>query len=147
MRFPRHARIFRGQLDAAPFAGVFVLLLIFLVFNASLVFTPGVPVNLPMAADLPGTTNLHVAVTVDASGQFYFGNQAIQPKALLTRLRAAVRQSNVPLTLLVFADKSVRNETLVHLYELAHKAGIQEGFLATRPPLLAVPTNAVPTSP
>ena len=40
MKFPRNARIFRGQLDAAPFAAVFFLLVIFMMLG-SLVYTPG----------------------------------------------------------------------------------------------------------
>lgn len=40
MRFARNARIFRGQLDAAPFAAVFFLLVIFMMLG-SLVYTPG----------------------------------------------------------------------------------------------------------
>ncbi len=43
MRFPHNTKIFRGQLDAAPFVGVFFLLVIFLLFNSGLVFTPGIP--------------------------------------------------------------------------------------------------------
>jgi hypothetical protein len=41
MKFPRNARIFRGQLDAAPFAIVFSCLLLFLLLS-SLLYTPGV---------------------------------------------------------------------------------------------------------
>jgi hypothetical protein len=40
MKFPRNARIFRGQLDAAPFAAVLFLLVIFLMLG-SLVYTTG----------------------------------------------------------------------------------------------------------
>ena len=49
MKFPRNARISRGHLDAAPFAGVLFCLLIFLLL-ASLVYTPGVLINLPTSA-------------------------------------------------------------------------------------------------
>ncbi len=72
MRFPRHARIFRGQLDAAPFAGVFFLVLIFLTFNSQLVFTPGVHIELPQADGLPATTNPTIAVAVAPRGQIDF---------------------------------------------------------------------------
>jgi len=33
MKFPRNARIFRGQLDAAPFAAVFFLLVLLLMLG------------------------------------------------------------------------------------------------------------------
>ena len=46
MKFPRNARILRGQLDFAPFASVFFLVIIF-VSLGSLVYTPGVRVEVP----------------------------------------------------------------------------------------------------
>jgi biopolymer transport protein ExbD len=45
MRFARHAKIFRGPLDAAPVAGVLLLLMMFMLLS-SLVYTPGVLVEL-----------------------------------------------------------------------------------------------------
>ena len=45
MRFARHAKIFRGPLDPAPVAGVLLLLMIFMLLG-SLVYTPGVLVDL-----------------------------------------------------------------------------------------------------
>jgi biopolymer transport protein ExbD len=45
MRFARHAKIFRGPLDAAPVAGVLLLLMMFMLLS-SLVYTPGVLMEL-----------------------------------------------------------------------------------------------------
>ena len=132
MKFPRNAKIFHGQLDVAPFAGVFFLLVLFVLLGA-LVYTPGVMINLPKAEDLPGTDKPTVAVAVDATGQLYFDNQIITPAALLSRLRSVVRKSPEPLALLVQADKDVNYQTLVHLSTIARDAGITEAFLATLP--------------
>jgi biopolymer transport protein ExbD len=138
MKFPRHARIFRGQLDAAPFASVFFLLLIF-VLMGSMVYTPGVRVELPRGDDLPGPDQPTVAVAVDASGRFYFENKVIDRNQLQARLQAAVTNSAVPLTLLVQGDKAVTEESLVNLWMLARSAGFRDLWLATLPPLF---TNA-----
>jgi biopolymer transport protein ExbD len=54
MKFPRNARIFSSQLDAAPFATVAFLLVIFMMLG-SLVYTPGVHIQLPVAEGLAGT--------------------------------------------------------------------------------------------
>ena len=54
MKFPRQAKIFRGQLDVAPFAGVFFLLAIFLLLHSSLVLPTGVQLQLPDSGDWPG---------------------------------------------------------------------------------------------
>jgi biopolymer transport protein ExbD len=143
MRFPRNAKIFKGQLDAAPFAGVFFLLVIFLLL-AALIYTPGVRVQLPEAVSLPGTDHPTLAVALDASGQLFFDNQIIQPAELKARLRDTVKESSEPITLVVRADKSVRYETLIRLTLLAREAGVKEALLATLPRPFEPPAASPP---
>jgi biopolymer transport protein ExbD len=138
VKFTRNAKIFRGQLDAAPFAGVFFLFVIFLML-ATLVYTPGVTIQLPDATDLPGTDRPTLVVAVDAGGNFYFENQLIQEAKLKSRLRAAVTNSAEALTLVVQADIAVTNGTQVRLLLLAREVGIKEVLLATRPRAFASP--------
>lgn len=132
MKFPRTAKIFRGQLDAAPFAAVFFLLVMFLLL-ASLIYTPGVRVRLPVASDLPGVAGPTLTVAVDFNGQFYFRNQVISETELLKRLSAEVRNTSQPITLIVQADEAVRSERLLRLSLLARDAGIREASWATLP--------------
>lgn len=144
MRFPRHAKIFCGQLDAAPFAGVFFLVLLFLLLNSSLVFTPGLKVQLelPTAGRLPGTGGPAVVVAVDRAGKLYYENQVIEEPELLTKLRAQAeksRRAKSGLTLVVQADKLVAYAVVVRLAELAREAGINEVLQATRPPFQPAP--------
>ncbi len=139
MRFPRNAKPFAGQLDAAPFAGVFFVVLIFVGLANNLIFSPGLPIRLPEAGALPGTPNATVVVAVDEGGQIYFDNQVITEDRLRDRLVAEVRRAREPLTLVVQADKDVRHEVLVRLGLLARNAGIKDALLATRPRLAAPP--------
>ncbi len=132
MKFPRNARIFRGHLDAAPFASVLFLLVLFLLLG-SLLYTPGVRLQLPVAGDLPGTDRPAVAVAVDANGQFYYQNEGLGEDKLRERLREAALASKEPLVLLVQADKAASHESLIRLSLLARQAGIAEGWLATLP--------------
>ena len=132
MRFPRNKQIFRGQLDVAAFAGVFFILLIFVVLQSQLVFTPGVPIRLPEAEDLPGVIGPTVIVAMDASGQCYFDNQLTSERLLQQSLAEAVQASWAPLTLIIQADKDVTREKLDRLGLLARRAGIKEAWLATR---------------
>ncbi|MBC8002033.1 MAG: biopolymer transporter ExbD [Opitutaceae bacterium] len=215
MRFPRNARIFRGQLDATPVAAMFFLLVIFLLL-ASLVYTPGVPVDLatfdsgaridvgvrsngavmhgsevitnslvtwlseerqrrggpatvavhvdqnaprgvvrqireaardlgmgfmvpeasielPMAADVRGTTNAFVVVAVNFVGQLFYENRLVSEETLAVELKRVVRDPEDPPTLLVRADKSVEQEVLDRLGQLAHAAGLREMLLARQP--------------
>jgi len=140
MRFPRNARILRSQLEAAPFAAVFFLLVIFMMLG-SLIYTPGarVELQLPRANGLAGTDKPTVPVAIDADGRLYYENQWIEEKALRGRLQAAARKASEPLTLVVYADKSVSYERLMNLTLLARDAGIPEALLATLPGPLAPP--------
>ena len=103
MKFPRNARIFRGQLDAAPFAAVLFLLVLFLMLS-TLMYTPGVRLQLPLADDLPGTENRTVGVALDHGGRYYYENQLVQEQQLANLLRQAAKASPQPLTLVVYAE-------------------------------------------
>ena len=132
MKFPRNARIFRGQLDAAPFAAVLFLLVIFLMLTAR-IYTPGVVVHLPVAEDLPGTDRPTIEVAIDSNGRLYFENQGILEADLRGRLRQKATEAKEPLTLIVEADKNATTEMLLHLELLARGVGITNSLLATLP--------------
>jgi len=140
MKFPRNARIFRGQLDAAPFITVFFLLVMFLLMG-SLLYTPGVRIELPRADGLAGTDKLTVAVAIDANGRLYYENQWIEEEALRARLRNAARTYGEPVALVVQADKSVSHDRIVRLLEVAKDTGIAEVQLATLPRSIASPAS------
>ncbi len=142
MKFPRNARISRGQLDAAPFAGVLFCLLIF-VLLASLVYTPGVIINLPESiSTLPGVDGPTLAVAMDANGQLYFQNQIIMATNLQKRLQAEVARQTEPVTLVVQLDKAVTMEQFVKLRDLAASAGIKQMSQAVLPRVFDAPTDA-----
>jgi biopolymer transport protein ExbD len=134
MKFPRNARLLRSQLDVAPFASVFFLLVIFMMLG-SLIYTPGarIELQLPRADGLAGTDKLTVPVAIDADGRLYYRNQWIEEDALRGQLEEAARKSAEPLTLVVYADKSVSYDRLMRLTLLARDAGIPEALLATLP--------------
>jgi biopolymer transport protein ExbD len=132
MKFPRNARIFRGQLDAAPFAIVFSCLLLFLLLS-SLLYTPGVSISLPVASGLAGTDKPTVAVAMDRNGRLYFDYKNIDEAELRGRLKQAVAKSPEPLTLLLQADKAVTLDQLDRLSAVAADAGIFEILQATLP--------------
>jgi biopolymer transport protein ExbD len=144
MKFPRNARIFRGQLDVAPFAIVFLLLVLFTMIS-SLIYTPGVQLQLPVANDLPGTESPTVSVAVDKEGRLYFENATIEENDLKARLRQIATNTSGSPVVLVHADEFVTAKTLVHLELLLRDAGISEARLAALPgPLGAAPGRILP---
>lgn len=127
-------------MDAAPFMGVYFLLVIFLLLNTTLVFTPGVRIRMPEASGRPlsGVENPTVVVAIDLSGQLYFENQVIQEKDLSRRLKekAAI---NSDLVLVINADKAVELEAFYRLSKLAMDAGLKEVLVAGRQPIRRTP--------
>jgi biopolymer transport protein ExbD len=133
VKFPRNARIFRGQLDAAPFATVFFLLVMFMMLG-SLVYTPGVHLQLPVADDLPGVDMPHVSVALDKNGRLYFESTNVEEAELVVKLRKAVSaRAPQPVTLVVQADEAVSWKMLLRLRMLARDAGISDAMMATLP--------------
>jgi biopolymer transport protein ExbD len=132
MKFPRNAKILRSHFDVAPFAAVFFLLLIFLLFG-TLIPSPGIPLNQPTAAGLPDVNQPAVDVAMDATNGLYYQNQVVTERVLVTDLADAARTSHEPLTLVIHADKSVSYDQLVHLTLLARDHGITNVVLATLP--------------
>jgi biopolymer transport protein ExbD len=139
MKFPRNARIFRGQLDAAPFAIVFSCLALFLLLS-TLVYTPGVSLQLPVASGLPGTDKETTAVAMDRNGRLYFDYKRVDENELREQLRRAVSKSTHGLALLVKADKAVTFDQQMRLAMLAREAGIIETFWATLPGPVPAPS-------
>jgi biopolymer transport protein ExbD len=140
VKFPRHSRLLRGPFDMAPFAAVLFLLVMFLMLGG-LLPTPGLPLRLPLAKDLPGTDQPTIAIAVDAGGRYYFANQIIAEAKLISALTKAVQKSREPLTLVIQADKTVTYEELVHLTLLARNAGITNAMLATLPGAVTGPVE------
>jgi biopolymer transport protein ExbD len=133
MKFPRNARMFKGQLDFTPFASVFFCLLIFILLS-SLVYTPGVRIVLPeTSAELPGAAGPTVSVALVASGQIFFENEIIKEPELSRRLKEKVKSSAEPLTLVVLADRDVKDGVLQDLYDLGRAAGINNILRARQP--------------
>ena len=134
MKFARHARLLRSQLDAAPFAAVFFLLVIFMMLG-SLIYIPGARLELqiPQGKDLPGTDKPTVSVAMDADGRLYYENQWIEEKALRRRLQEVARKSAEPLTLIVQADKTVSIERVVTALDAAKKLGASKVGIGVSP--------------
>lgn len=142
MKLPRNVKIFRGQLDAAPFAGVTFLLLIFLLLSSKLVSTPVVRIELPEVSDrVPGISGPTVVVAIDQVGNLFYENQIITEEALMDRLRKRVAEATEPLTLEIQADKAGILERPAQLMNRARALGFRQAGFRLRPPVLPIAPN------
>lgn len=137
MKFQRQVKPFRGQLDVAPFAAIFFLMLCFFMMG-SILYTPGVTMQVspPVADGFAGTDKPTVTMAITAGGQFIFDNEVVEEgdlKAALQKKIANTPKADKGLTLVLIPDKSVSYEVLTQVRTLARDAGISEVLEAVRP--------------
>lgn len=124
MRFQRNAKIFRGQIDAAPIAGVFFLLVIFILLHSNLVFTPGIRVDLNSDADLPKSP-LTKRLAIDAVGSILYDESTWKPKAFAAKLREDAAKSRAPAVFFYETEPGAKPESIDWLRNLTAELGIQ----------------------
>jgi len=120
-----------SEINMIPLIDVMLVLLIVFIITVP-VMNHAVAIDLPRAAshpqiDKPDTVN----VTVDAEGTFFWNEQPVEDKDLMSRLVAASAQT-VPPELRIRGDKNVRYERIAQVMADAQRAGIQKiGFVTT----------------
>jgi biopolymer transport protein ExbD len=118
-QFPRKHQVFRGQFQAAPFAAVFLLLLIFLTFPTWLVYLPGLPMELD-AQGLPVRPEQVKAVRLEEGSVFRYGRETLGSwQAFQLRLQEEARTNRALRWLSVQVDPAVSNNVVQQVVELA----------------------------
>ncbi len=73
-----NARVFAGRLDPVPLINVVFLLLIFFLICSSLVFHPGIPVELPPAVNPAMNAADKLVISLTRSGQVFFNDEPVR---------------------------------------------------------------------
>src|SRR3569832_2023523 len=115
MKYPRNAKIFRGQLEAAPVACVFFVLLIMVLFHSSLVYTPGLPAELVQLNELRSSRSGKKELVIGADQSFIYENSKYKEQEFYQRLREQSRKGRAPKALLVHAPSSLDPEVMSRL--------------------------------
>jgi len=91
-------RPYHGRLDFAPFVGVLFLMLPLLLFHTSMVFKPGIEVdiNLPLSSQRTGVGDPSLAVAVDANGILYFRGDTLRDQVF--SLPVSEAEESLPLS-------------------------------------------------
>jgi biopolymer transport protein ExbD len=129
MKFPRNAKVFRGQMDVAPFAGVFFLLTIFLTFQTSLVYLPGLPGQMDASA-LP--SQRPTELTIDSRGHLSMGKRTYGEKDWVVPLRADLVNHERTNGIIIRAHSSVTNTLVSQVLEVARQAGVRAQLAGQR---------------
>ncbi|MEY4386307.1 MAG: Biopolymer transport protein ExbD/TolR [Verrucomicrobiota bacterium] len=133
MKFPRKTQVTRGWIEAAPWAAVMLVLVIFILLGNRL-YTPGVHVQLPVTSELPGVNGLPVHIAIGNADRLFFEGQLVTSETALTnRWREIIKSASEKPVLIIDADKSVSYENLVRLMQLGRAVGFETTVLATLP--------------
>ena len=138
MRFPRHAKIFRGQLDPAPVAGVFFLLPIFLLLG-SLLYTPGVLIDLGKAS---ADSGLAKPIAINRAGEISFDGKIYKATNDLPQLRADLKNFSAHESLVLQPESGAPQKVILQIREMMRiDLPLAENLPGTENPTAVVAVN------
>ncbi len=137
MRYPRNIKIFRGGVDAAPFAGLFFATVLFLVLLYSHVFFPGVPIVLGNSEERPEMTGRTVSVLKDGTVRFL--GEAMDLARLQAALRDGVQQGDLPKRVVLESEAGADERLEKRVENMLKDAGMSIKLPGTR---LELPSDA-----
>lgn len=152
MRYPRNVKIFRGGIDAAPFAGLFFVLVLLMMLFYSHIFFPGVPIELGEPAEEPEVAARSVKVL--RSGEIRFLGELLAPDDFDKEFRERVQKGTLPKRVILDAERGADARAVERVERELSGAGIaiklpgsrlelpeDAGFAGAASPVLVVAVN------
>ena len=130
MRFRKHVKLEKGQLqlDITPLIDVVLLLLIFFMLTSTFVLQPGIKVNLPKAATSEVLQKENLVIVVTKEDLIYLDDRTITTEQLKSELKKASTDKR---PLLIRADRGSSLGKVVELWDLCREVGISQISIAT----------------
>lgn len=119
MKLPRNTRIFRGQLDVAPVASIFFMTAILLFLHSSIVFTPGVRLDLH-----PILSTNAPSVYIDSEGVFHYDDSLLSEAAFDRRIRGEAEAGRAPKIFILQAEPTAPTNAINTVRKLSAALGI-----------------------
>jgi biopolymer transport protein ExbD len=118
-----------NEINMTPLVDVMLVLLIIFIITVPMM-QHSVQIDLPRATNqVPPTPPRTVRLSVDAQGQYFWNEEAIDAAQLPTRLRAAAAEQPQP-ELHIRGDRAVRYEAVAQAMAAAQQAGVRKiGFI------------------
>lgn len=132
MRFRKHLELERGQkeINITPLVDMVFLLLLFFILTSSYVVVPGIKINLPKAVTSEAIKEKNIIVTINNKNVIYLNEKPTAPEELTQYLEEMVKAKNEK-PLLIKADKDAQLGTVVKIWDICRKVGIQQINIAT----------------
>jgi biopolymer transport protein ExbD len=116
---------------ALSFCDASLLVLAFFLAVSPFVLQPGINIRLPESPFTGGARFESMVLSITRGGWYYFNDERLQAEGLEEALESAARGSErVPL--IIEADEQVEHGEVIHAWNAAQKAGIEEVSIATR---------------
>lgn len=131
-RYRPRQRVFRQPTGLIPLLNLGLLIMLFMILQASFVRQPSCAVQLPSAAFLSGTPDGLKVVTLTQEGLFFFDDEMVTFDTLATAFRNAVRDQRAT-AITIEADVRVPYSVILRVMNMATAAGLKQVNLATRP--------------
>ena len=131
-----------SDINMTPLIDVMLVLLVIFMITAPLM-TSSLKLDLPQSdAAQPSDTPAFIAVSIDASGQLFLADQAIDAPALTLRVEQ-LAQSNPQTEVQLRADQTVPYGRVAELIGLVQKGGLTRiGFVAVAPAPPSTPVTS-----
>ncbi len=121
----------RARIEILPLIDIVFLLLVFFIYAMlSMAVHRGVSVNLPTSSSARIEKELLLSITIKDSGDILLDNNRIPLKDLAWFLELKSKERDTP-GLLLFADKRVSCQLLLHVLDQIRMAGINRISLQT----------------
>jgi len=138
MKFKRRVAIFSGQLELTPLVDVVLLLLIFFVLSSSLIFSPGIKVELPESAASTAVQTTDLVIIITEKNEVYFRDRLISPlegyEQLHTELRKVkLAHGDETPRLIINADEKIPWGRVIHIMGIAWEEGFLTQFAGVCP--------------
>lgn len=134
MKYIRSLSPLRNKFDGMAFSIILGLIILFLLLQSSIIFKPGVSIQLPSpdTAQLPGIVGPTIVIGIDQNDQYYFNGKNVTLDNLMVTLERA-REKNPVTSVVIVSDQEASINTFANLGALTYKAGLTNILIATNP--------------
>jgi biopolymer transport protein TolR len=128
----RAASPMMGDINVTPLVDVVLVLLLVFMVTAPMM-SRGIDVSLPVANQPKANEEERVAVSINAAGRIYVGDQLVTPAMLEDKLRAMM-EGRTSKVVYLRADESLRYGGVIAVVDAIKKAGVEQiGFVYVLP--------------
>jgi biopolymer transport protein ExbD len=124
-----------AEINVTPLVDIVLVLLIIFIVTARFTLPPNIKVDLPQASssDSPGGEPQTTIVTLKPDGSMFLNDQTTALDQLPARL-TELHQKNAAAQLVINADEKVYHGAVVHVLDLAKRAGIDKVAISIEEP-------------